>query len=221
MWHIRENFESALRRSADQMPRTAESRGLAQPVRGSSGAASNTLLFGCPPALLAARRAIPVRDSQGDAPVTTPGRDHLGPALPRTPTATSDAARRAMRGNRRVDTGPEIRLRRELHRRGFRYRKDAVVAAGEMRTRPDLVFRRARVVVFLDGCFWHGCPAHCRIPRRNRDYWQAKIDRNRARDRRADEALTSAGWTVVRLWEHVPLDEAVTSVATALNAQDI
>ena len=67
---------------------------------------------------------------------------------------------------------------------------------------PDVVFTRARVVVFVDGCFWHGCPEHQVVPARNRDYWVPKLSRNVERDRQADEALSSDGWAVVRVWEH-------------------
>lgn len=67
---------------------------------------------------------------------------------------------------------------------------------------PDFVFRRARIAVFVDGCFWHGCAKHCRMPGTNRAYWERKIARNKARDRAADRALRGAGWRVVRVWEH-------------------
>jgi DNA mismatch endonuclease, patch repair protein len=82
--------------------------------------------------------------------------------------------------------------------------------------RPDLVFTRRRVAVFVDGCFWHGCPAHGNAPRANAAYWQWKLDKNRARDIAVDEALRRDGWTVLRLWEHVPAGEAAEAVATAL-----
>src|SRR5438445_4703761 len=68
--------------------------------------------------------------------------------------------------------------------------------------RPDFVFRRERLVVFVDGCFWHGCPRHGRKPDSNRDYWLPKLMRNRARDRAVGCELRRRGWTVVRIWEH-------------------
>lgn len=68
--------------------------------------------------------------------------------------------------------------------------------------RPDFVFRTSRVVVFADGCFWHGCPHHCRMPSRNQSYWQGKVKRNRARDRAVAKLLLVSGWRVVRVWEH-------------------
>lgn len=123
-----------------------------------------------------------------------------------------------MRGNRRTDTLPEIRLRRALHGRGLRFRKDFVVRADDARAKADIVFTRHRVAVFVDGCFWHACPTHCRMPTRNRLYWEAKIGRNRERDERISAALTAAGWTVVRIWEHEPIEDAMARVLAALSA---
>lgn len=140
------------------------------------------------------------------------------PPLPATPAASSEATRRAMQGNRRADTAPELALRRALHRRGFRYRKDAPIRLEGLTVRPDIVFTRQRVCVFSDGCYWHRCPQHCRLPASNRDYWVAKIERNVARDRQIDAALSEAGWRVVRVWEHVPVEEAVGIVTAALRA---
>lgn len=121
-----------------------------------------------------------------------------------------------MQGNRRADTQPEVALRRALHARGFRFRKDRLIDAGGRRVRADVVFSRKRVAIFVDGCFWHGCPDHCRMPGTNVDYWQAKIERNKTRDRRTDEALTADGWRVLRFWEHVPVEEAARAVTKAL-----
>lgn len=95
------------------------------------------------------------------------------------------------------DTAPELLLRRELWRRGFRYRLHRRLHGA----RPDLIFVGARVVVFIDGCFWHGCPRHYIPPTGNATYWSAKIERNRARDLRNNDALTEAGYTVLRFWE--------------------
>jgi DNA mismatch endonuclease, patch repair protein len=123
-----------------------------------------------------------------------------------------------MQGNRRVDTTPEVDLRRALHAAGLRFRKDFVVRADGVKVKADIVFTRRRLAVFVDGCFWHGCPAHCRMPARNRDYWEAKIGRNRERDERVTTALTAAGWRVVRIWEHEPLEGAVAQVRAGLSA---
>lgn len=121
-----------------------------------------------------------------------------------------------MRSNRRADTKPESRLRSELHRIGLRFRKDYLVRAGDVRIKADIVFTRQRIVVFVDGCFWHGCPEHGHLPRSNSHYWTSKLARNAARDMRVTAALEADGWVVLRLWEHVPVDQAVSSVIAAV-----
>ncbi len=121
---------------------------------------------------------------------------------------TSEHATRTMRANRGRDTSPEIRIRRLLHARGFRYRVNHRLDLPEGRVRPDIVFTRQRVAVFIDGCFWHGCPTHMSWPKGNAEFWAAKIAQNRERDARQDRWLRDAGWTVVRVWEH----EAAASV---------
>ena len=107
-----------------------------------------------------------------------------------------------MRSNTRSDTRPEVLLRSELHRRGRRFRKDLPVETASRRIRPDVVFTRHRLAVFLDGCFWHCCPEHSRRPSVNTEYWEPKLARNVARDRDTDLALQAAGWRVLRAWEH-------------------
>lgn len=107
-----------------------------------------------------------------------------------------------MRANRKVGTKPEDALRRELHRGGVRYRIGAVIVASGIRVVPDVVLRRARVAVFVDGCWWHCCSIHANTPRANTDYWLPKLARNVERDREVDLALASAGWRVIRIWEH-------------------
>jgi DNA mismatch endonuclease, patch repair protein len=127
-----------------------------------------------------------------------------------------------MRANRRTDTKPELALRHALHRLGYRYRKDYRLDLDSgRRVRPDIAFTARKVAVFVDGCFWHACPEHGSKPRANEWYWGPKLVRNVERDRVNDAALILAGWTVVRLWEHVPLDEAVTTVVTALAASGV
>lgn len=119
------------------------------------------------------------------------------------PAPTSEAAAAIMRGNRGRDTKPELALRRELHRRGWRYRLHARPEPN-VRATADILFPRHRVAVFVDGCFWHGCPDHTRPLRSNQAYWREKIARNQARDRASTKRLEEAGWRVVRIWEHVP-----------------
>jgi DNA mismatch endonuclease (patch repair protein) len=119
---------------------------------------------------------------------------------------------------RRSNTKPEVALRSLLHRRGRRFRKDFRLDLPDARVRPDLVFTRSRVAVFVDGCFWHVCPIHGREPTHNEWYWTPKLRRNVERDRIADAALTKAGWKVVRVWEHVPVHEAASVVEEALKS---
>jgi DNA mismatch endonuclease, patch repair protein len=122
-----------------------------------------------------------------------------------------------MRANRRTDTKPELALRRALHRQGYRFRKDYRLDLAEgKRVRPDIAFTARRVAVFVDGCFWHACPEHGSKPANNVWYWEPKLLRNVERDRAADAALLAAGWNVVRIWEHEPLEAAVRAVLAAL-----
>ena len=121
-----------------------------------------------------------------------------------------------MRANRRSDTKPELALRRALHRRGYRFRKDYRLDLEGARVRPDIAFTARRVAVFVDGCFWHACPDHGSKPAANVWYWEPKLRRNVERDRAADAALAAAGWDVVRIWEHAPLEAAVMAVLAAL-----
>lgn len=107
-----------------------------------------------------------------------------------------------MAGIRRADTQPELAIRSEVHRRGMRFRKDFRLDLGRVKPRPDLVFPKRKIAVFIDGCFWHCCPAHGKSPRQNTAYWNPKLERNVERDRLQDEALIAAGWTVLRIWEH-------------------
>ncbi len=122
-----------------------------------------------------------------------------------------------MKANRRTDTKPELALRHALHRLGYRYRKDYRLDLDSgRRVRPDIVFTARKLAVFVDGCFWHACPEHGSKPKANEWYWTPKLVKNVERDRTNDASLKLAGWTVVRLWEHVPVDEAVATVVTAL-----
>lgn len=112
-------------------------------------------------------------------------------------------------------TAPELAVRRELHRRGLRYRTDMPVP-DIGRTRPDIVFTRVRVAVFVDGCFWHRCPDHGTSPKANADWWSEKLDGNVRRDRAIDLALAEAGWLVIRIWEHEEPVEAADRIESAV-----
>lgn len=118
---------------------------------------------------------------------------------------------------RRRDTKPERTIRALLHAAGKRYRVDLRLQLEGARPRPDIVFTRARVAVFVDGCFWHCCPEHGRQPGVNGTYWGPKLQRNVDRDRAADEALAAAGWAVVRVWEHEAPHEAVERIISAVD----
>ena len=134
-------------------------------------------------------------------------------AEPTSPTAT-----KKMRSNRRVDTKPEIELRSALHRRGLRFRKDYPIRLPSGRTvHPDIVFTRKKVAVFVDGCFWHSCPRHGTTPKSNQDYWIPKLRQNVERDRATDSGLRAGGWRVVRIWEHVNVDEAASIIISQLD----
>ncbi len=132
------------------------------------------------------------------------------------PMPSSAAVTAMMKGNRRVDTKPEQLLRSRLHREGLRFRKDLLVRAGELKVKADIAFTRDRVAVFVDGCFWHGCPEHGRQPRVNGAYWGPKLRRNAERDAAVTRALQDHGWTVVRIWEHSTTSEAFRLVVSAL-----
>jgi DNA mismatch endonuclease (patch repair protein) len=117
---------------------------------------------------------------------------------------------------RRRDTAPELALRRILHARGLRYRVDRAPLPDLARRRADLVFGRARVAVFVDGCFWHGCPEHATMSKTNSDWWASKLAGNVRRDRDTDRRLANAGWSVVRIWEHEDPNTAAEKVGAAV-----
>ncbi|MEJ1089052.1 very short patch repair endonuclease [Microbacterium sp. Mu-80] len=147
----------------------------------------------------------------------------MSPSDPRDrsqpPTAASDGRRRNMKANRRRDTRPELALRSALHQAGYRYRCDLRIDLAGGRVRPDVVFTRRRVAIFVDGCFWHCCPIHGSRPKINEDYWSPKLLKNVERDRRNDTLLESAGWKVIRIWEHVPVADALNQVRLVLDAR--
>jgi len=129
--------------------------------------------------------------------------------------ASSPGAARSMRSNRRRDTKPEMAIRGLLHARGYRYRVDFAPWSNKRR-RADIVFTRRRLAVFIDGCFWHGCPEHGTIPVSHADYWEPKLAKNRERDAETTAMAEAEGWRVLRIWEHVPPEEAVQLVVREL-----
>jgi DNA mismatch endonuclease, patch repair protein len=137
------------------------------------------------------------------------------------PHPTSIDVTTRMRRNTRTGTHPEVIVRSELHRRGLRFRKDLPLRLSNRIVRPDIVFTRARLAVFIDGCFWHSCPIHGNQPRTNTDYWRGKLAINVARDRVIDEDLAISGWVVLRAWEHEPPADVAARVLEALTATDL
>lgn len=115
-----------------------------------------------------------------------------------SPLQTSDQRRKMMSRIKGQNTRPELALRRDVRALGLRYRCHYRIG----RTRPDIVFVGAKLAVFVDGCFWHCCPLHSRIPKSNRDFWKQKLNRNCERDAATTRLLVAEGWRVLRFWEH-------------------
>jgi len=137
------------------------------------------------------------------------------------PMPSSSAASNVMQGNRSRDSQPELQLRSALHQRGLRFRKHQPIRLPQLLVRPDIVFTRCRLAIFVDGCFWHGCPDHGTQPRVNTDYWKAKLARNRDRDLLVSRVLAEHGWLVLRFWEHERVDEVADYVAILLSPQPL
>jgi len=131
------------------------------------------------------------------------------------PGSSSSAASRRMAAVRSRGTRGELELRQVLHRAGLRYRVQYPVADRPGRS-VDIAFTRAKVAVFVDGCFWHGCPVHGTQSKANSAWWLEKIAKNQSRDAETNEHLASLGWTVIRIWEHVPPADAGRIVIEAL-----
>ncbi len=131
--------------------------------------------------------------------------------------ASSPGVRRSMQSNRPRDTSLELALRSALHRSGLRFRKHYKPIPGR-RIEVDVAFISRRVVVMVDGCFWHGCPQHATRPKLNEAWWAQKLDANIVRDRRNDRLLSQAGWSVLRFWEHQPVSEMVVTIGAAIDA---
>ncbi|GCD99409.1 very short patch repair endonuclease [Embleya hyalina] len=135
-----------------------------------------------------------------------------------TSLTTTDATRARMSRQRSKDTGVEVALRRVLHGMGLRYRVHRRPLKG-VRREADVVFGPAKVAVYVDGCFWHGCPVHATWPKRNAEFWKTKIEGNRTRDADTDRRMAEAGWLVVRVWEHEDAAVAAARVRDAVIAR--
>lgn len=130
--------------------------------------------------------------------------------------ASSEHARLTMRANRSRDTKPEMLIRRELHRRGRRFRVAYRPLLEDRRRTVDIAFTKLKIAVHIDGCFWHGCEEHFIAPKTNPEYWQQKIAGNRARDLDTDRRLEAQGWMVLRFWEHQDPVEVVATIEDEL-----
>ena len=131
---------------------------------------------------------------------------------------SSPEASRRMQRVRQKDTSAESALRSELHALGLRYRLQVPVLSKPRRV-ADVVFAGPRIAVFVDGCFWHGCPAHVTWPKQNAEFWRAKIVANGQRDRDTDARLRADGWEVVRVWAHEAPHEAASRIASVVRAR--
>lgn len=130
---------------------------------------------------------------------------------------TAETSKR-MKAVRRHGTRPELELRSALHARGLRYRVDVAPFPG-FRRRADVILRRAKIAVYVDGCFWHSCPQHATVPKSNREWWEEKLAANVARDRETDRDLEELGWEVVRVWEHEDMEAAAERIARLRSAR--
>lgn len=133
--------------------------------------------------------------------------------------ASSVHARLTMQANRSRDTKPELLIRRELHRRGWRYRVAHRPLTTDRRRTVDIAFTRLKVAIHIDGCFWHGCDQHFIPPKTNPAYWRSKIALNADRDQDTDSRLIAEGWLVLRFWEHEDPADAVARIEEALRAR--
>jgi len=136
------------------------------------------------------------------------------------PVPLDDVVRLQMEAQRRSNTKPELILRRALHRLGLRFRVGLSVPGLPRRTM-DIAFTRQRVAVFVDGCFWHGCPVHGVAPKNNAEWWAQKLSANKLRDDDTTQHLQASDWRVVRVWEHQPVDEQVRAVLQALRLPEL
>jgi DNA mismatch endonuclease (patch repair protein) len=123
-----------------------------------------------------------------------------------------------MRATGRRDTAPEVALRRALHRLGLRFRVDRPIVPG-LRRKADIVFGPTQVAVFVNGCFWHGCPQHGTWPKANAEWWREKIEANRLRDDDTDQRLLEVGWRAIRVWEHEQPEEAAVRILNVVRSR--
>ena len=138
-------------------------------------------------------------------------------AMDRLPGTSPETSRR-MAKVRQKGTAAEVALRRELFRRGLRYRVAFTVLSRPRRV-ADIAFPRLKIAIFVDGCFWHGCPEHGTWPKSNASFWRQKIEANRSRDADTEHHLHGIGWKVIRVWEHEDPNEAAARIAELVNTR--
>ncbi len=136
----------------------------------------------------------------------------------KTPKSRSTAVRNVMKANKSSDTGPELKLRSLVHKAGLRYAIN-VRPESRINRRADIVFRSAKVAVFVHGCFWHGCPKHYVLPKTNKSFWSQKVMRNTERDNETKRLLRQRGWKVFVLWEHQDFQEPATRIAQEVRSR--
>ena len=157
------------------------------------------------------------RETAHNLSLGTGGTSHFNSLAPSVPKNYESQRARKMRSNRRSDTKPEISLRSLLRRSRLRFRKDYPIQVSSGRTvRSDIAFTRSRMTLFVDGCFWHGCPEYGTIPKSNEEYWAPKLKQNVDRDRATVRHLRADGWKVLRFWKHVDPEEAKLEILSAL-----
>ena len=133
-------------------------------------------------------------------------------------TVSKIKRREIMQSVRSKDSKIEIAFRKVLWQAGYRYRKNVNDYFGK----PDIVLKKYRTVIFIDSCFWHGCPKHLRVPKSNVDYWSNKIKKNKQRDEAINREYKNSGWQVVRIWEHdikTSLEETMRKLAQILDSR--
>lgn len=150
------------------------------------------------------------KEHSGSGPTHSPSGEV--PSSFEASAGVAPGTRSRMQRTKQRDNQSEMALRSALHSLGLRFRLHRRLLPGSTRT-ADVVFPSSRVAVFLDGCFWHGCPVHGTWPKRNGDWWRAKIEANQQRDRNTDERLAALGWRVARVWEHEQPAQAAARIA--------
>ncbi|PUA34707.1 very short patch repair endonuclease [Paenibacillus elgii] len=130
---------------------------------------------------------------------------------------SKDKRSQTMKAVKSHSTSIENKVMKAIWKRGIRYRKNVK----DLKGKPDIAIKKYRCVIFIDSCFWHGCPEHCRIPQTNVEYWLKKISRNKERDRQVNEYYEREEWNILRVWEHEiskDLEKTILKIFTFIEA---